>query len=64
MLKNYEVSYRKRGLPDSDVKKMLVQAESFPGAMYLASQQAGEEYVVLGAKMQRDDDDEERSDNN
>lgn len=57
-MKTYEVSYRKRGLPSSDLQKMEIEAESFPGAMYLVGQKVGEEYVVVSAKLKKEKEEE------
>ena len=54
-MKTYEVFYRKRGLPESDLKKIEIEAESFSGATYLAQKEIGEDYVVVSTKQLKEE---------
>ncbi len=55
MLKTYEVSYRKRGLPESELKTIDVEAESFAGAKYKAEQYIGKECVVVSTNLKKEE---------
>lgn len=58
-MKTYNVEYRKRGLPEKETQVLTIEAESFAGAKYLASQKIGEDYVIVSAKTQWDKEEEE-----
>lgn len=55
MIKTYEVSYRKRGLPESDLETIEIEAESFAGAKYKAEQYIGKECVITSTNLKKEE---------
>lgn len=55
MTKTFEVSYRKRGLPESPLQITEIEAGSFPEAKYKAQVQVGEEYIINTVRTKKEE---------
>lgn len=53
MYKSYIVTYRKRGLPHSENRKVEVMAETRAEAIEKLKQNIGEEYTIVGAELKK-----------